>query len=715
MSPELEKTVNLATDAGTAETPAEQSSVNSESEALDSPDNASNAGERQTSDGPTAAGVARATEPSLSETPSAQASVEAHPAPSAQETDSETAERIANMVSEGDPRAADIPTETLPNEDKHAEADPNTPDQDEISAEAMGELINQYPSPEEKSAETEKKVIEGRVVALNDLGVVVDIGTKREGLIPASEFAEVTTAPPMTPGQIVEVERLGEEKDGYALLSYQRPLRRATWKKIEEAYRSKKNIEATVTDLIKGGVVVDIGVRAFLPASQVDLKPQSNLESLKGQKLTVRVLKLNRKRGNVVVSRRAILEEENEAQKKQVMESIAEGQVLKGRVKNITDYGVFLDLGGVDGLLHITDLSWGRLKHPSEAVKVDDELEVQVLRFDKEKGRVSLGRKQLVPDPWAAVAEKFPVGSRVKGKVVGITDYGAFIELDAGVEGLVHISEMTWSKKMKHPSKIVTQGAEVEAVVLDVKMEQRRISLGLKQTQPDPWQELVEKYPVGMVVTGRVRNLTDFGAFVEIEEGFDGLVHASDISWAGRVKNIGEVLKKGEQVTAKILKIDAPNRRVSLGIKQVNDIWANWFGEHKVNEVVRGKVTRMAAFGAFVELTEGIEGLCHISEIEDRKRKHDDKGGPRGGERGGHGGARPGEKGSSLEIGKEYDFKIVKLDPDQHRIGLSYRGAQKQVEQKEIKEYRAASAPKTAKSSPTATIGDMIRSKGGTF
>jgi small subunit ribosomal protein S1 len=700
MSPELEKTVNPSSDAGTAETQAGDSgSENSQS------------GETH------ATAAVRATEPSSNEVSPAPSpneppqalsagSADATPPP---EPNSDAAIASAEMVSEGGAVAS--PAETSTEEETHADAD-------EISAEAMGELINQYPSPEEKSAETEKKIIEGRVVLLNDLGVVVDIGTKREGLIPASEFAEVTTAPPLSPGQVVEVERLGEEKDGYTLLSYQRPLRRATWKKIEEAFRTKANIEATVTDTIKGGLVVEIGVRAFLPASQVDLKPQSNLESLKGQKLTVRVLKLNRKRGNVVVSRRAILEEENEAHKKQVMDSIAEGQVLKGRVKNITDYGVFMDLGGVDGLLHITDLSWGRLKHPSEAVKVDEELEVQVLRFDKEKGRVSLGRKQLVMDPWAAVAEKFPVGSRVKGKVVGITDYGAFIELDAGVEGLVHISEMTWSKKMKHPSKIVTQGAEVEAVVLDVKLDQRRISLGLKQTQPDPWDELVAKYPLGMVVTGRVRNLTEFGAFVEIEEGFDGLVHASDISWTGRVKNVGEVLKKGEQVTAKILKIDAPNRRVSLGIKQLNDIWANWFGAHKINDVVHGKVSRMAAFGAFVELAEGIEGLCHISEIEDRKRKRDDdrsgdRGGQGRGQSGGRQGGKPGEKGASLEIGKEYDFKIVKLDPDQHRIGLSYRSAQKQVEKKEIQEYRQASAPKGPKSSPTATIGDMIRSKGG--
>jgi small subunit ribosomal protein S1 len=712
MSPELDKTVNPSSDAEMAENHSERKSESLTLEGHGAAVAATRATESPKIEAP--AGVApephsKSVDSSESGSVSTKGGGDGIPTPMDESTPSEnsapaepangeSAAASENMVSEGDPQT----TETS----------------DEISAEAMGELINQYPSPEEKAAETEKKVIEGRVVALNDLGVVVDIGTKREGLIPASEFAEVTTAPPLSPGQIVEVERLGEEKDGYALLSYQRPLRRATWKKIEEAYRAKVNVEATVTDLIKGGLVVDIGVRAFLPASQVDLKPQSNLESLKGQKLTVRVLKLNRKRGNVVVSRRAILEEENEAHRKQVMESISEGQILKGRVKNITDYGVFLDLGGVDGLLHITDLSWGRLKHPSEAVKVGEELEVQVLRFDKEKGRVSLGRKQLVPDPWAAVAEKFPAGARVKGKVVGITDYGAFIELDAGVEGLVHISEMTWSKKMKHPSKILTQGAEVEAVVLDVKPDQRRISLGLKQTQPDPWQELNEKYPVGMVVTGRVRNLTDFGAFVEIEEGFDGLVHASDISWTGRVKNIGEVLKKGEQVTAKILKIDAPNRRVSLGIKQVNDIWANWFGAHKVNEVIRGKVSRMAAFGAFVELAEGIEGLCHISEIEDRKRKHDDKGGQRGGAGGARPGGKPGEASVKLEVGKEYDFKIVKLDMDQHRIGLSYRGAQKQVERKEIEEYRAASAPKgpkAPKSSPTATIGDMIRSKGGTI
>jgi small subunit ribosomal protein S1 len=633
------------------------------------------------------------------ETPAPDSGSDASPNDSP--ADSSTAEAIVDMESEGDvnPDLGNIPD-------------------GEISAEAMNQLIEQYPTPGEKPAKgknpapkpkkVENEVVEGKVVTLNDLGVVVDIGGKKEGLIPASEFAEVAlTVPPLSPGQTVEVEKLGEEKDGYALLSYQRPLRRATWKKIEAAFRNKETIEGTVTDLIKGGLVVDIGVRAFLPASQVDIRPQANLDSWKGQKISCRVLKLNRKRGNVVVSRRAILEEEQVAQRKQMMESLTEGQVLTGKVKNVTDYGVFVDLGGVDGLLHITDLSWGRLKHPSEAVKPGDEIQVQVLHFDKEKGRVSLGRKQLMPDPWAGVVEQFTVGAHVKGKVVGVTDYGAFIEIAPGVEGLVHISEMTWSKKLKHPSKIVKAGDEVEAVVLDVKPDQRRISLGLKQTQEDPWQQLANKYPIGTIVTGKIRNLTEFGAFVEIEEGFDGLVHVSDISWSGRVKTPGEALKKGEEITAKVLKIDVPTRRVSLGIKQVNDIWANWFSAHKVNDLIKGKVTRIAAFGAFVELAEGIEGLCHISEIEDRKRKggdnkssgaeHDKSGKPSGMKSDAH-----------LEVGKEYEFKIVKLEIDKHRIGLSFRSAQKQAEKRDIQEYRKVS---TAKSSPTATIGDAIRSK----
>ncbi|MBI3669354.1 MAG: 30S ribosomal protein S1 [Acidobacteria bacterium] len=555
-------------------------------------------------------------------------------------------------------------------------------------------LLEQYSVPQQ--APSEGDIIEGHVVALTELGVVVDLGAKNEGLIPAQEFLEPDAGPTLEPGQAVEVQRTGERKEGYVLLSYQRARRRRIWENIEKSYRAHVPLSGKVLDRIKGGLVVNIGVRAFLPASQVDLRPMHDLEAWKDKEITCRVLKMNRKRGNVVVSRRVILDEELQAQRQKLMDSLVEGQVITGRVKNITDYGVFVDLGGLDGLLHITDLSWGRLKHPSEAVAPDQEIEVQVLKFDREKMRVSLGRKQLQPDPWATVPERFPGGARVAGKVVGITDYGAFVELDSGVEGLVHISEMSWSKRLKHPAKIVSLGDTVEVVVLDVRPEQRRISLGLKQTQPDPWQALAEKYPVGTLVTGRVRNLTDFGAFVEIEEGFDGLIHVSDISWTERVKKPAEVFKKGDTVEARVLKIDAANRRLSLGVKQVNDIWANWFRAHKVNDVVRGKVSRVTTFGAFVELAQGIEGLCHISEIEERRKKGEPDKAPRG--------AVPGVQ---LEPGQEYDFKIIKLSPEQHKIGLSYRAALKQAERREMEEYRSS------KSSPTATLGDVFFSKRG--
>jgi small subunit ribosomal protein S1 len=365
-------------------------------------------------------------------------------------------------------------------------------------------------------------------------------------------------------------------------------------------------------------------------------------------------------------------------------------------VKNITDYGVFVDLGGMDGLLHVSDLVWGRVPHPSSVVQPGEEIQVQILKFDKEKQRISLGRKQLMPDPWSTVPERFPVGTRVKGKIVGVTDYGAFVQVESGVEGLVHVSEMSWSKRMKHPSKIVKVGDEVDVVVLDVKTDQRRISLGLKQTLPDPWSAAAEKYPVGSIVTGRIRNLADFGAFVEIEEGMEGLIHISDVSWTERIKHPSEKFKKGESVEAKVLKVDSQNRRLSLGIKQVKDIWANWFAEHKINDVIKGKVSRTTDFGAFVTLADGIEGLCHISEIEERRPKGDreKEKGPRG--------ARV---ASALTLGQEYDFKVIRLEPEQRKISLSYRGAQKQVERQEVETFRSS------KSSPNATIGDAILAK----
>ncbi len=557
----------------------------------------------------------------------------------------------------------------------------------------MEKLIEQYATPEPTPAEGE--IFDGRVVAVTDAGVIVDVGGKFEGLVPAQEFLDAGTTNPFGAGQTIEVERLHEHKDGYVLLSHTRAHRRRVWERIDKSYREHETITGKVLERIKGGLVVDIGVRAFLPASQIELRPVHDLEAWKDREIELRVLKLNRKRGNVVVSRRALLEEAAKTKRDALMDSLVEGATISGRVKNITDYGVFVDLGGLDGLLHVTDLAWGRVKHPSEIVKVNDEIEVKILKFDKEKSRISLGRKQLLADPWAGVPDRFPAGTHIKAKVVGVTDYGAFVQLEPGVEGLIHVSEMSWSRRVKHPSKIVKVGDEVEVVVLEVKPDAQRISLGLKQALPDPWQAAAERFPVGTVISGRVRSLTDFGAFIEVDEGLEGLIHISDISWTERVKHPSEKFKKGETVQAKVLKVDAENRRLSLGLKQVNDIWANFFSAHKVNDVIKGKVVRTTDFGAFVELADGIEALCHVSEIEERRPK---------GERDREKAPRKDRAASLLTVGQEYDFKIIRTEPEQHKIGLSYRAAQKQVERQEMETFHSST-----KSSPTATIGDAIR------
>jgi len=571
-----------------------------------------------------------------------------------------------------------------------SQATPENPD--ENSAPAMEQLIEQYATPQPASSGGE--IFEGRIITVNNLGLVVDVGGKFEGLVPAQEFVD-TGGIHFQPGDLIEVERLDEQKEGYVLLSHTRAHRRAVWQHIEDSYKNGAALKGTVADRIKGGLVVDVGLRAFLPASQLDLRPTHDLESWKDREIEVRVLKLNRKRGNVVVSRRAILEEEQKKQRQALADSLTEGAIVTGKVKNITDYGVFVDLGGIDGLLHVSDLVWGRITHPSEAVKQGDEVQVQILKFDREKMRISLGRKQLIPDPWTAVPERFPVGAHLRGKVMAITDYGAFVQLDEGIEGLVHVSEMSWSKRVKHPSKVVKQGDEVDVVVLEINTDQRRISLGMKQLQPDPWSAVAEKYPVDSVVTGRVRNLAEFGAFIEVEDGIDGLIHISDFSWKERIKHPGEKVKKGDEVQAKVLRIDSEHRRLSLGIKQLNDIWANWFAAHKLNEVIRGKVVRNAAFGAFVELADGVEGLCHISEIQSRRGKNESA------ERNK---SKATEK-PALAEGQEYDFKVIRLDPAQRKISLSYRAAQKQAERQEIAAFRSS------KSSPTATIGDAILAK----
>jgi small subunit ribosomal protein S1 len=422
-----------------------------------------------------------------------------------------------------------------------------------------------------------------------------------------------------------------------------------------------------------------------LPGSQLEIRPVRNLDGYLGQQIEIRVIKLNKKRGNVVVSRKEILEEEQNAKRSATLEHLDEGTILTGIVKNLTDYGAFVDLGGIDGLLHITDMSWGRLTHPRDLVNVGDEIQVKVLKFDKDKQRVSLGFKQLTPDPWLDAAERYPVGARVKGRVLSVTDYGAFVELEQGIEGLVHLSEMTWSKRLKHPSKLVTPNEEVEPVVLSVNPADRRISLGMKQLLPNPWEHLTEKYPPGTIVEGRVRNLTDFGAFVEIEDGIDGLVHVSNLSWTKRVKHPSEIVKKGEKVKAVVLGVEPQNRRLSLGIKQLEpDIWESFFATHRVGDVVHGKILRTAQFGAFVEIAEGIEGLCHISEAGDDPAK--------------------------LETGLENEFKIIKINVEEKKVGLSLRAVGQEASRAQVESYKKESH-KAPVSSSTTTLGDLLNWK----
>ena len=435
--------------------------------------------------------------------------------------------------------------------------------------------------------------------------VVVDIGAKSEGMLPIAEVMDHSGKPRFQPGDEIAVMRdKGETEEGYINLSHQKAQRLRAWDEIEKAHNEKKPIKAVVIERIKGGLTVDIlGAQAFLPGSQADLRPLRNLDVLKGETIEVAVIKLNKKRGNIVVSRKQLMEEEQNEKKSKTLEHLEEGTILTGVVKNLTEYGAFVDLGGIDGLLHITDMSWGRLTHPRDLVNVGDQIQVKVLKFDKDKQRVSLGFKQLTPDPWLDAAHRYPVGAHVSGRVISVTDYGAFVELEQGIEGLVHVSEMTWSKRIKHPSKLVNVGDQVDCVVLSVNPQERRISLGMRQLAANPWDALHDKYPVGATVEGRVRNLTDFGAFIEIEEGIDGLVHVSNLSWTKRVKHPSEVLKKGDKVKAIVLAIEPDKRRLSLGVKQLQpDVWETFFEQHHVGDVLHGKVLRVATFGAFVEI-----------------------------------------------------------------------------------------------------------------
>src|SRR6187431_622323 len=525
---------------------------------------------------------------------------------------------------------------------------------DQVDPQEYARLLDLYDNSFRNIAEGE--VVKGTVLKVTPSEVIVDVGYKSEGIIPVDEFVDENGQITIQPGDIVDVllERT-EDREGYVVLSREKAEKMKIWDEVEKAYTERKVVIGRVIERIKGGLAVDIGVRAFLPGSQIDVRPVRNLDALKGQELRMRVIKVNKKRGNIVLSRKALLEEENAEKKKSTLETLAEGKVLRGTVKNITDYGAFIDLGGIDGLLHITDMSWGRVGHPSELFKVNDEIDVIVLKYDPATERVSLGHKQLVTDPWANVMDRYPAGARMSGKVVSLTDYGAFVELEAGVEGLIHVSEMSWSKRVKHPSKILNVGDSVEAMVLGVDPTARRISLGLKQVESNPWNDLGEKYPVGTKIKGKVRNLTEFGAFVEVEEDIDGLIHISDMSWSKRVKHPSEVLKKGDVVDAMVLSIDAENQRLSLGLKQLQtDIWDEFFSQHNVGDEVEGKVVRMTNFGAFVELAEGIEGLIHVSEFDDSHHAGKD------------------EK-LELKVGESYQMKIIKLIPSERKIGLSIR------------------------------------------
>jgi len=540
----------------------------------------------------------------------------------------------------------------------------------ELSLEEFTRLIEQY----NNRNLAEGEVVRGRILKILENEVIVDIGYKSEGTINVEEFRGQDGKVHAIVGDEVDVliEKT-EDTDGYVVLSKEKAEKMKVWDEVEKAYTEGKVVTGRVIERIKGGLAVDIGVRAFLPGSLVDIRPVRNLDALRGKEFRMKVIKVNKRRGNIVLSRKAVLEEENVEKKKRTLESLEEGKHMRGVVKNITDYGAFVDLGGIDGLLHITDMSWGRINHPSELFNVGDEIDVVVLKFDRERERVSLGYKQSQSDPWERAAERYPPYSRIRGKVVSLTDYGAFIELEPGIEGLIHVSEMSWTKRVKHPSKILNIGDMVEAVVLEIDQNARRLSLGLKQTEPNPWDVVDQKYRVGDRITGKVRNLTDFGAFVEVEEGIDGLIHISDLSWNKRVKHPSELVKKGDMVETVILKIDTENQRLSLGLKQLApNAYDDFFAVHRVGEVLEGKVARLTDFGAFIELEEGVEGLAHVSEIaRERIEKPEDR----------------------IHPDQPVKVKIIRLDPQEKKIGLSIRAVLEDEEADLLSGYGSSGEP----------------------
>jgi small subunit ribosomal protein S1 len=547
---------------------------------------------------------------------------------------------------------------------------------------SFAELFSQGP----KSAK-EGEVASGIVLSIDDEFVQVDIGFKSEGLVATWEFMEDDGTVTIKVGDTVDVlVEDAEDEDGRIVLSKEKAERLKIWDEISLAFDEDRAVEGTVITRVKGGLSVDIGVKAFLPGSQVDLRPVRNLEALIGQRSEFKIIKFNKRRGNIVLSRRALLETERKKLRRDTLETLSASQIVDGVIKNLTDYGAFIDLGGIDGLLHITDMSWGRINHPSELFKVGDEIKVKVLKFDPDAERVSLGLKQIQPDPWIDAAMRYPIGQRLKGEVVSLTDYGAFIELEAGIEGLVHVSEMSWTKRVKHPSKIVAVGDSIEALVLDVNERDRKISLGMKQIEENPWTVMETQYPVGSMVTGEVRNITNFGIFVGLEEGIDGLVHISDVSWTEQIKHPSDRFEKGDEVKAVVLKIDKENEKFSLGIKQLEpNPWDDIAKKYTVGSEVTGPVTNVTEFGVFVKLEEGIDGLVYSSELGTEKIENPEE---------------------HFKAGDDVKSVIVKVDPIEQKISLSIRALTDKAERAALKKVAEQES-----SSQATTFGDLLKEK----
>jgi small subunit ribosomal protein S1 len=535
----------------------------------------------------------------------------------------------------------------------------------------------------------EGEVVKGRVLAIDDEHVSIDIGFKSEGMVAAWEFMDEDGTVLVAPGDEVDVLlEESEGEDGRVVISKEKADRLKVWDDISKAYKADEAVEGTVLSRVKGGLAVDIGVKAFLPGSQVDLRPVRNLEHIVGQRLQFKIIKFNKRRGNIVLSRRALLETERKMLRETTLTTLAPGQIIDGVIKNLTDYGAFIDLGGIDGLLHVTDMSWGRVNHPSELFQVGDEIKVKVLKFDAESERVSLGLKQLQPDPWIDASMRYPLQRRVQGRVVSLADYGAFVELEPGIEGLIHVSEMSWTKRIKHPSKVLSVGDTAEAVVLDVDERERKISLGMKQIEPNPWSVIEQTYPVGTRVRGTIRNITNFGIFVGLDEGIDGLVHVSDVSWTEQIKHPGEKFKKGDVVEAVVLKIDKENEKFSLGIKQLEpNPWDEILKRYPVGSEVTGNVTSLADFGAFVKLEDGIEGLIYNSDLSADKIEN---------------------ASEVVQPGQSVKAVVVRVDPVEQKISLSIRALGDREQRETLKKVAAQQAQ-----SQTTTLGDILAGKLG--